>query len=61
MENNQVISVDSVNNSQIQQGNKEKLSDKAKALVSLIVRILVNATLKECEGCDEKGNKISSV
>ena len=61
MENNRVISVDSVKNSQIQQSNKKELSDTAKAVVSLIVGILVNATLKECADCNEKGNKISSV
>lgn len=61
MENKQAINPDLVKNTVNQQDNEEKLSDKAKTLVSLIVRILVNATLKECEGCNEKGNKISSV
>ena len=58
MENNQITPHESVKNTINQQDNQEKLSDKAKSLVSLIVRILVNATLKEC---NEKGNKVPSV
>lgn len=34
------------------------LSDNGKKLISLIVKIIVNATLREC---DEKSNKVSEV
>lgn len=38
--------------------SSEILSDKGKALVSLIVRIIVNATIKECY---EESDQVSEV
>ena len=37
---------------------EENLSEKGKKFVSLIVKIIVNATIKECY---EKGDKVSEI
>ncbi|HVW99130.1 MAG TPA: hypothetical protein VHA52_01605 [Candidatus Babeliaceae bacterium] len=52
------ISEDNAQTAHNEENSGETLSDPCKKLVSLIVRIVVNATLRECY---EEGDKISEI